>query len=133
MNGTSEVAGTVEAMRADFTLGQSDGFDERLYGVELQRGQIEAFAYLFHHGTILRRVGSGIAVKLGTGVTFDVLYHFACDEFHIALRRGKVDVATAIYQWRTGYAHVYLSSSIVIEYLHIVAQLGTAYDGVVAE
>ena len=52
-----EVAGAIEAVGAELTLGQADGLDEGLHGVELQRGEVETLANLLHQTFILRCAG----------------------------------------------------------------------------
>ena len=81
----------------------------------------------------MRRARGGILLDVLVGIALEALYDAARNQLHVALGRGKVDKGTAIYQWRTGYAHVALTQSGVEKHPYVVAQLSATHDGVVTE
>ena len=94
------VAGAaVEAVGADFALGQADGVNQVLQGVELQGIYAEMFAYAVHH--------LGVALRCGVGIFFEVLFaifalklvdNSAGYQFHLALRGCELDECAGIDQ-----------------------------------
>ena len=73
-------------MGAEFALGQADGIDEGVHGVELQRCEVEAAAYLLHQALILGCAGGRVLVEVFGIVAFELLDEAASHELQVALR-----------------------------------------------
>lgn len=91
-----EASCPVEAVRAELTLGEPDGLDERFEFVEAQRGQSETLTNDFHHALIFRRVGRCVSLQALVALTFQFADDAARDELHVALRRGETDEGATI-------------------------------------
>ena len=66
-------------------------------------------------------------------VALEIADDTTCDQFQITLRRGEADKRTPIDQRRTRDTAMHLLGTIVEEGLHIIPQLRTAHNGVVAD
>ena len=66
-------------------------------------------------------------------VSFELLNDAAGYQFKLRLRSREIDKTARINQRRTANAHVHFLGSATEKIAHIVAQLGTSHDGVVAE
>ena len=91
----------VETMRTDTFSGKPNGFHQIVNFVKTKRGDAKTMRYLFHHAMILWCTGIRILDEVLLGVTLEILYHTACDEFQIALRTGEANEWAAIDQWGT--------------------------------
>ena len=128
------IAAAIEAVGADLAFGHANGLDKILEFGKLQRGQSQTTGYLLHHLLIFRRVGSGIAFQMLLVVaTLEITDDTTGDQFQIALRRGETDKRTTVDQRRTRDTTMHLFGTIVEEGLHIIPQLRTTHDGVVAK
>lgn len=78
-------AAAIETMGADLTFWQANGLDELLYGVKLERCETKILTDGLHHALILRRVGSGIFLKILVCVTLKLFNYSACYQLHVAL------------------------------------------------
>ena len=73
-------------MGAEFALGKADGIDEGVDGVELQRGEVEAAAYLLHEALILGGARGRVLVEVLGIVALKLLDETASHELQVALR-----------------------------------------------
>ena len=80
------MARAIETVRTKLTLGQTNRLDESIYGIELQRGQIKALAYLLHHALILRRTGRRILVEVLAVISLKLLDNATGEQLHHTLR-----------------------------------------------
>ena len=76
---------TVEAVGAELALGQADGIDKGIHGVELQRGEVEAAADFLYQALILRCTGSRVFVEVLAIVALKLLNDAAGKQFEVAL------------------------------------------------
>ena len=82
---------------------------------------------------MLGGIGVGIFFQIRILITFQILDDTTGNQLQVGLATAETEERTTIDKRRAGYAHVHLLSSVVEEHLHIVLQLGTAYNGIVAE
>ena len=128
----------IEAVGADGLLGKTDSLANILDGIELESIDTNVLTdYLNHVGILL---AFGILIKgelffrqLGSWGALEFLDDAAGDELPVSLRLTEVEESASVDQWRTGDTDVHFLGTVVIEHLHIVAQLGTTDNGVVAE
>ena len=66
------IAGAIEAMGADLTLGHSNTVNQVLKLGKLQRGESQAAGNLLNHALVLRRVGLRVLLKVGLVVALEV-------------------------------------------------------------
>ena len=127
------IAAAIEAVGADPTLRKTDTLNQILQFGELQCGESQALGNLCHHTLIFRRIGLCILLEILLVVALEILDDTTGNQLHITLGRGEADERTAIDQRRTRDAAVNLLGTILEKGSHVILQLGTTYDGVVAE
>ena len=127
------VARAVEAMRAEVALGQTDGLHHAVQGVELQRIHTDMLAQHLDEVGVFGRRRVAILLDVLVVVALHLLHATARDELQDVLRGREVEEGTAEEQGRTADAHVHLLGAVVVEHLHVVAQLRATHDAVVAE
>ena len=120
-------------MGADFALGQADGLYKCIHPVEFKGSEAEHISDALHHAAMLGGIGVSIFFQILILITFQILDDTTGHQLQVGLATAETEERATIDKRRTGYAHVYLLGSIVEKHLHIVLQLGTAYNGVVAE
>ena len=113
---------TVKAVGADLAFGHANALDEVFQLGKLQACETETTTDFCDHTFILRRIGGCIFLQnLGGVFLFVVADDAASNQFVIALGRRESDEGTAIDEWGTGDADVYLLGTTVEESLDIVA------------
>ena len=127
------VARAVEAMGAKLTLGQADGTHHALQGIEFQRINADMLAEHLDEVGVLGARRVAVLFDVLVIVALHLLDAAAGDELHHVLRGREVEEGTAEEQGRTADAHVHLLGAVVVEHLHVVAQLRATHDAVVAE
>ena len=73
-------------MGAELTLGQADGLDESVYGVELKRGEVETCTDLLYQALVLGCAGGRVLVEVLAVVSLELLDDAAGEQFQVALR-----------------------------------------------
>ncbi len=73
-------------MGAELTLGQADGLDEGVYGVELKRGEVETFTDLLYQVLVLGCAGGRVLVEVLAVVALKLLDNAAGEQLEVALR-----------------------------------------------
>ena len=125
-------------MGADACLGQPDGIAYILHRIELQRIHTHMLTYHLDHAEIFRGVRLLISTqflgsKVGGGDALQLFDDTTGDKFTVGLARTEVKERTAMHQRRATDTYMNLLGTIIVEHLHVVSQLGTAHDRVVAE
>lgn len=125
--------GAVEAMGADFALGEANALNQGFNGVELEGSQAEMAADFLNHGIITGRIRSGILIKMSVRRAFELFDYPTGQQLHIALGGGEADILAAINQRGARNAHMHFLGAAVVEFLDIVIELSAAHDGVITE
>ena len=125
-------------MCADALLGHADGLADIFHGVEFQGIHTHVLANHLDHAVVFGCIGGLVGAEFlwSESVGGDALQLFddaAGDELTVGLGLGEVEEGAAVDQRGAGDADVDLLGAVVVEHLHVVAQLGAADDGVVAE
>ena len=84
------MAATIKTVRANLTFRQSDGLDQRLQRVKLQRAKPETLGDDADHFLILGRIGLRILVEVLILVAFQLLDDAAGDQVQLGVGAGEV-------------------------------------------
>ena len=122
-------------MGANLLFRHADAIYKSLDFAELQGGEPKAPADFLYHPLIFRSAGGGVASEgLGRNIlSLEITYNLPRDQLHIAFWACESDKRATVDQRRAWYAGMHPFGSRLKECAYIVAQLGAAHNGVVAE
>ena len=73
-------------MGTELALGQADSFDEGVYSIELERGEVEAFTNFLYQALILGCAGGRVLVEVLAVVALKLQDDAAGEQFEVTLR-----------------------------------------------
>ena len=124
------LAGPAECAKVLF--GKPNGTYQIVDALESQGGKAKVLADVFHHVLVFLVVRVGVLVQIGI-FAFTLANVAAGNEVVNALGSGEVDELAGEHQWRACNAHVGFFTAHGVELLGLLAQLGAADNGIVAE
>lgn len=127
------IAAAVETVGANLFFWQADGFADSAERIEFQGVHSRLFPYQFHHVGIFFSGLVSVGLDVADGASLELLNAAARDEFEVVFRGREVEERASVYEWRTTDPDMHFFASAVVEHLHVVAQLRTPDDGVVAK
>ena len=115
---------------------QTDGFNQIVQTLELERGELQVATHNINHLLVLCAVGVGVLHKCcirDVVRALHIAYHAASVQVVCAARRREVQEAAGEDKWWAGDAHMYLLYALVQKLYYVILELCTSDNTIIEE